>query len=56
MTSTKLLRAHTGLLASLDVEIEHVSDPALFEASASAVSKWSVKDHVENLRSLMGEL
>ncbi len=49
MTSTKLLRAHAGLLASLDVEIEQACDPALCEASAPVVSKWSVKDHLEHL-------
>ena len=49
MTSTKLLRAHAGLLASLDLEIEQASDPAFYEASAPVVSKWSVKDHLEHL-------
>ncbi len=49
MTSTKLSRAHAGLLASLDLEIEQASDPDLCEASAPAVSKWSVKDHLEHL-------
>ena len=49
MTSTKLRRAHAALLASLDVEIEQASDPAFYEASAPAVSKWSVKDHLEHL-------
>ena len=49
MTSTKLLRAHAALLASLDVEIEQASDPAFYEASEPAVSKWSVKDHLEHL-------
>ena len=49
MTSRKLLRAHAGLLASLDVEIEQASDSALCDASAPAVSKWSVKDHLEHL-------
>ena len=49
MTRRKLLRAHAALLASLDLEIEQASDPALCEASAPAVSKWSVKDHLEHL-------
>ena len=49
MTRRKLLRAHAALLASLDLEIEQASDPALYEASAPAVSKWSVKDHLEHL-------
>ena len=49
MTSTKLLRAHAALLANLDREIEQTSDPALVEASAPALSKWSVKDHLEHL-------
>ena len=49
MTSTKLVQAHTALLASLDLEIEQASDPAVYEASAPAVSKWSVKDHLEHL-------
>ncbi len=49
MTSTKLFRAHAGLLASLDLEIEQASDPSLYEASAPVVSKWSVKDHLEHL-------
>ena len=49
MTSTKLLRAHAALLASLDREIEQTSDPVLCEASAPSVSKWSVKDHLEHL-------
>ena len=49
MTSTKLHRAHAELLASLDLEIEQASDPALCGASAPAVSKWTVKDHLEHL-------
>ena len=49
MTSTKLLRAHAELLASLDVAIEQASDPALYQASAPSVSRWSVKDHLEHL-------
>ena len=49
MTRRKLLRAHAALLASLDLEIEQASDPALCEASAPAVSEWSVKDHLEHL-------
>ena len=49
MTSTKLSRAHAGLLAGLDVLIEQASNPDLCEASAPAVSKWSVKDHLEHL-------
>ena len=49
MIGRKLLRAHAALLASLDLEIEQASDPALYEASAQAVSKWSVKDHLEHL-------
>jgi hypothetical protein len=49
MTSAKLLRAHAGLLASLDLEIEQASDPELCETSAPGISKWSVKDHLEHL-------
>ncbi len=49
MTTKKLRRAHAALLASLDLGIEQASDPAVCEASASAVSKWSVKDHLEHL-------
>ena len=49
MTSTKLLRAHTALLSCLALEIEQASDPAVYEASAPAVSKWNVKDHLEHL-------
>jgi hypothetical protein len=49
MTNKKLLRAHALLLASLDLGIEQASDPAVCEASAPAVSKWSVKDHLEHL-------
>ncbi len=49
MTSKKLLRAHAGLLAGLEIEIEQASDPVLCEASATMVSKWSVKDHLEHL-------
>jgi DinB superfamily len=49
MTRRRLLRAHDALLASLDLEIEQASDPASYEASAPAVSKWSVKDHLEHL-------
>ena len=49
MASTKLLRAHAALLATLDLEIEQASDPILYEASAPEVSKWSVKDHLEHL-------
>ncbi len=49
MTRRKLLRAHAALLGSLDLEIEHAIDPALYEASAAGVSKWSVKDHLEHL-------
>ncbi len=52
MTSTKLSglsRAHAGLLASLDREIDQTSDPELCETSAPAVSRWSVKDHLEHL-------
>ena len=49
MTKEKLLRAHAALLASLDLGIEQVSDPAVCEVAAPAVSKWSVKDHLEHL-------
>ncbi len=56
MTSTKLSRAHAGLLASLDLEIEQASDPDLCEASAPAVSKWSVKDHLEHLSIAHGSI
>ena len=38
MTSSKLLRAHAALLASLDLEIEQARDPSVYEASAPAVS------------------
>ena len=54
MTGRKILRAHTALLASLDLEIEQTCDPALYEASAPAVSKWSVKDHLEHLSIVNG--
>ncbi len=54
MTSSKLLRAHAALLASLDLEIEQASDPSVYEASAPAVSKWSVKDHLEHLSIVNG--
>ncbi len=49
MATAKLIQAHTALLASLDVEIEQASDPAVYEASAPRVSGWSVKDHLEHL-------
>ena len=49
MTSKKLLRAHAGLLACLDLEIEQASNPDLCETSVAVVSKWSVKDHLEHL-------
>lgn len=49
MTHTRLLRAHAGLVAGLNLEIEQASDPALYEAMAPAVSKWSVKDHLEHV-------
>ncbi len=49
MTNSRIFRAHAGLLAGLDLEIEQASDPDLCEASAPAVSKWSVKDHLEHL-------
>ena len=49
MTSPKIFRAHAGFLAGLDVMIEQVSDPVLCEESASVISKWSVKDHLEHL-------
>jgi len=45
----KLVRAHAALLANLDLIIEQASDPALCGASAPAVSKWNVKDHLEHL-------
>ena len=56
MTSRKLLRAHAALLASLDLEIEQASDPAVYQASAPAVSGWSVKDHLEHLSIVTGGL
>ena len=56
MTSKKLSRAHAGLLASLDLEIEQASDPELCEASAPVVSKWSVKDHLEHLSIAHGRI
>ena len=49
MATAKLIQAHAALLASLDVEIEQASDPAVYEASAPRVSGWSVKDHLEHL-------
>jgi hypothetical protein len=49
MTRRALLRAHAKLLASLDLEIEHATDPTRYEASAPEVSGWSVKDHLEHL-------
>lgn len=56
MTPTKLLRVHAALLSSLDLEIEQASDPALYEASAPAVSGWSVKDHLEHLSITTGSI
>ena len=56
MISAKLSRAHAGLLASLDREIEQASDPDLCEASAPVVSKWSVKDHLEHLSIAHGSI
>jgi len=49
MTSSKLLRTHAALLASLDLGIEQAGDPAVSEVTVPAVSKWSVKDHLEHL-------
>ena len=49
MTNSRILRAHAGLLAGLDLQIEQASDPVLCKASAPMVSKWSVKDHLEHL-------
>ncbi len=54
MTRRKLLRAHAALLVSLDLEIEQASDPVQYEASAPAVSEWSVKDHLEHLSIVNG--
>jgi hypothetical protein len=45
----KLERTHAALLDTLDVGITQASDAALCGASAPAVSKWSVKDHLEHL-------
>ena len=47
--NNKLPRAHAKLLASLDLIISQASDPGLCEASASAVSGWCVKGHLEHL-------
>ncbi len=54
MTRRRLLRAHTALLASLDLETEQASAPSVYEASAPAVSRWSVKDHLEHLSIVNG--
>ena len=54
MTRAKIFRAHAGLLAGLDLMIEQVSDPVLWEASAPVISKWSVKDHLEHLSIVNG--
>jgi len=50
------VRAHAAVLASLDLEIEQASDPAVYQASAPAVSGWSVKDHLEHLSIVSGGL
>lgn len=49
MTKGQISRNHAALLASLDLTIDQVSDPAVYGASAPTVSQWSVKDHLEHL-------
>lgn len=49
MDDRQLLRSRAALLASLDLAIEQASDPAVRDASAPAISEWSVKDHLEHL-------
>jgi hypothetical protein len=49
MTRRKLRRTHAALLRTLDLGIDQVSDRAVYEVSAPAISEWSVKDHLEHL-------
>ena len=49
MNDRQLQRSRAALLASLDLAIEQASDPAVRDVSAPAISKWSVKDHLEHL-------
>ena len=49
MSTRTLRRDHAALMAILDVGIRQAADPEVYPKSASSVSSWSVKDHLEHL-------